>query len=185
MEKCWFVLRQTHYPAPEYKHAGMAFGEATGPIRLGHFIPGKKKIDDVINAANITQFPSDMQISRTEVDGFRFSDRTEKDFDLSGKAGAPIAAAMGVNLKAEACMAFTRIMGSEWTVDQMDTYIVQPTAHYIEQCLESTELKNWIEKNKTLSSWKLYMISGLMIARGARRDSQLIKKSEEEAGPGV
>ncbi|ETS77446.1 hypothetical protein PFICI_11320 [Pestalotiopsis fici W106-1] len=185
MEKCWFVLRQTHYPAPEYKHESMAFGEAEGPVRLGHFIPGPKKIDNVINTGGVFPFPRDMRILRTEIADFCFSNRTEKGLELSGNASVPIASAIGMSIKAEAGVAFTRIMGSEWTVDHMETYIVQPTIHYLEQCRQSSELKAWIDKNKTLGAWKIYMISGLMVARGATRERHSTAKAQQGAGPGL
>lgn len=185
MEKCWFVLRQTHYPAPEYKFPGMAFGEAEGPLRLGHFISSPKAIDGVINAGGIVPFPRGMRIWCTKAVDFRFSHKTEKGIELSGKAGAPIAAAAGVTINAEAGVVFKRTMGEGWIIDRLETQIVQPTLSYIEQCHQSSEVSAWVQKNKTLGAWKMYMISGLMIARGAKKERSQETEIGEETGPAM
>lgn len=185
MEKCWFVLRQTHYAAPEYMHLSMAYGEAEGPVRLGHFIPSPKEIDQVINSGGITPFPRDMRIWPTTAVDFRFSEKAERDIETSAKGGAPIAAVAGVTVNAEAGVVFKRMMGNTWAIDRLDTQIVQPTMAYLEKCRKSTQVAAWVEKNKVLGAWKVYMISGLMIARGAKNERKETAETEEHAGGGA
>lgn len=182
MDKCWFVLRQTHYPAPEYKYPGMAFGTAEGPICLGHIIPSPKEIDNIINSDGITPFPRDMRIWPTSAVDFRFSNKVTKDVQASAGAGAPIAATTGMTINAEAGAVFRRMMGDTWAIDQLDTQIVQPTMAYLEQCRNSVHLAAWVEKNKFLGSWKVYMISGLMIARGAKYERTEGAEAEQNGG---
>jgi hypothetical protein len=185
MEKCWFILRQTHYAAPEYKYPGMAYGEAEGPVRLGHFIPSPKEIDQVINSDGITPFPRDMKIWATTAVNLRFSNKTEKDIETSAKGGAPIIAAAGMTIKAEAGLVFQRIMGNTWAIDRLDTQIVQPTMAYLEECRESTQVAEWVEKKKVLGTWKVYMVSGLMIARGAKNERKETSETEERGSGGA
>ncbi|KAL7964857.1 hypothetical protein HDV63DRAFT_388956, partial [Trichoderma sp. SZMC 28014] len=183
MDKCWFVLRQTNYPAPEYKHSGMAFGIAEGPVRLGHFISGPKEIDNVINSDDITPFPRDMRIWLTKTVDFRYSIKDVEDVQASAVASAPNTAGMTANV--EAGVVFRKLMGDTWSIDQLDTQIVQPTMTYLEQCRTSDQVAAWIEKNKLLGFWKIYMISGLMIARGAKYQRNEVAAMEQKGGGGA
>ncbi|KAK8103238.1 hypothetical protein PG984_016384 [Apiospora sp. TS-2023a] len=168
MEKCWFVLRQRHYPAPVYSAPGMAFGAAEGPIRLGHFVAGPKHLDQVINPEDVTPFPRDMRIWATETAQFRLSRKDGQTHDNGVGADVPIAAAAGVTVGAEAGLVFRKMMGEEWEIDRLDTQIVQPTPAYLALCTQSVHLADWVEKHKLLGSWKVYMISGIIVARGAK-----------------
>lgn len=182
MDKCWFVLRQTHYPAPEYVHTSMAYGAAEGPILLGHLIPSPKAIDQVINSGGITPFPRDMRIWATAAADFRLSRSTGREVEISTAAGIPIPAAAGVTVNADAGVLFRRIMGDGWAIDRLDRQIVQPTLPYLEQCRRSAQVAAWVDKHKTLGAWKMYMVTGLIVVRGAR--SQRMDASEGEVSLG-
>ncbi|KAK7946101.1 uncharacterized protein PG986_010422 [Apiospora aurea] len=168
MDKCWFVLRQRHYPAPVYTAPGMAFGAAEGPLRLGHFIAGPKALDQVINPDDVAPFPRNMRIWATETAQFRLSRKDGRTHDNGFGADVPIAAAAGVTVGAEAGVVFRKVMGEDWEIERLDTQIVQPTAEYLEQCVQSGPLAAWVERHKLLGSWKVYMISGIIVARGAK-----------------
>jgi hypothetical protein len=84
----------------------MAFGEAEGPLLLGHLIPSPKEIDQVINREGIAPFPLDMRIWATSTIDLRFSNSSERDVETSGKAAAPITAAAGLTLGADAGVVF-------------------------------------------------------------------------------
>ncbi|KAH8878800.1 hypothetical protein GQ53DRAFT_789686 [Thozetella sp. PMI_491] len=185
MEKCWFVLHQTHYPAPEYAHQSMAHGAAEGPILLGHLLPSPKAVDQVINLEGITPFPRDMRVWATAAVDFRLSRSKEQGINVSSKAGVPIAAAAGITVNGEAGAVFRRMMGDSWAIDRLDRQIVQPTLTYLEQCRTSPQVAAWIEKNKTLGSWKAYMVTGLIIARGAKSERKDTKENEMRIGGGV
>jgi hypothetical protein len=180
MDKCWFVLRQTHYPAPQYAHTSMAFGEAEGPILLGHLIASPTEVDQVINSSGITPFPRDMRIWATKAVDFHFSSSTDNGIDTSAKAGTTNPAATGLNVSTHAEMVFRRTMGDSWSVDRLDTQIVQPTMTYLEQCQNSAQVAAWVEKKKVLGRWKVYMVTGLMIARGVKNERK--DNAEEKAG---
>ncbi|EHK24364.1 uncharacterized protein TRIVIDRAFT_30927 [Trichoderma virens Gv29-8] len=184
MDKCWFVLRQTHYPAPKYTDRNMAYGEAKGPLRLGHLIPGPKAVDEVINSDAITPFPSNMHIFSTTTVNFWLSNKTEKETEAAAQGEIPIAAAAGVTVKVEAGVVFRKMMGDTWAIDRLETQIVQPTLTYLDACRKSAQVAAWIDKNKTFGSWKVYMISGLMIARGAKSERTKTSTSGAHGGAG-
>ncbi|KAK8000561.1 hypothetical protein PG990_013161 [Apiospora arundinis] len=171
MEKCWFVLRQRHYPAPVYAYPGMAYGEAEGPIRLGHFVAGPKQLDQVINSGGdgVVPFPKDMRIWATETAQFRLSRKEDRGHDNEAGANVPIAAAVGVSVGAEAGAVFRKMMGEDWEIEALETQIVQPTAAYLETCCgREGRVAQWVERHKLLGAWKVYMISGIIVARGAK-----------------
>lgn len=185
MDKCWFVLRQTHYPAPEYAHPGMAFGAAEGPVLLGNIIPGPREIDSVINAGGITPFPKAMRIWATTAVDFRFAKTTDKGVETGAKVDVPVAAAAGITVGAEAGMVFKRVMGDTWEVDRLETQIVQPNLQYLNDCRKSpSELDSWVQA-RTMDRWKVYMVSGLIIARGAKRNRTDGKASNADVGANV
>ncbi|KAK8852076.1 hypothetical protein PGQ11_014555 [Apiospora arundinis] len=171
MEKCWFVLRQRHYPAPVYAHPGMAHGFAVGPIRLGHFVAGPKQLDQVLNPGDddVAPFPKDMRIWATETAQFRLSREEGHVYDNGAGANVPFAAAVGVSVGAEAGAVFRKMMGEDWEIDALETQIVQPTAAYLEKCCgRDGRVAEWVERHKLLGAWKVYMISGIIVARGAK-----------------
>jgi hypothetical protein len=170
MDKCWFVLRQAHYPAPAYVHPGMARGEAVGPILLGHIIPSLKELDQTVNSDGPLPFPRDMRIWPTTMCEFRWLKTTQNGIETYVKAGAPILAPAGVTIKGDVGLAFQRTVGDFWDFDRLDTQIVQPTRTYIDQCLKSDPVSSFVDKHKFLNSWSLCMISGLMIARGGKSE---------------
>lgn len=163
----------------------MAAGKAEGPLLLGHILPGPKKTDEVVNSGGITPFPPDMRIWPTTAVDFRFSNSHERAVETNVGAGAPIPVPAPVTVNAEAGVVFRRMMGSTWDIDQLDTQIMQPTLAYLEQCRRSPQVSAWVEKNKTLGAWTLYMISGLMIARGAKGGLNVTNETEVQLASNV
>ncbi|KAK8023583.1 hypothetical protein PG993_011649 [Apiospora rasikravindrae] len=184
MDKCWFVLRQRH-PAPVYTEPGMAFGAAEGPIRLGHFVADPKELDQVINTEDITPFPRNMRIWATGTAQFCLSQKESRVHDNGIVVNLPIATAVGATVSAEARAVFRRIMGEQWDIERLDTQIVQPTEAYLEQCSQSEQLAMWVKKHKRLGAWKAYMISGIMIAHGAKYEHNNGGETGAKLGGGV
>ncbi|KAK4151209.1 hypothetical protein C8A00DRAFT_36149 [Chaetomidium leptoderma] len=185
MDKCWFALRYTHYTAPKYESPGMAYGEAEGPLRLGHLLPGPRAVDNIINASGVLSFPKDMRITKSDTVNFCYARRVERTIEGSAAAEAPITAAAGLKIAVDAGAIFRTFMGNTWSIDRLETQIMQPTSAYVKNCLESPEVASWIDAHKKLGAWKVYMITGLMIARGAR--NEMVESTEKggQAGGGV
>ncbi len=170
MDTCWFNLKQAHYLAPEYVHESMAFGEAEGDLLLGHFLPGPRAIDNVINQGGVAPFPKNMRIRSQTVAHFRYVRNSERTIEGGAGGGGPVGPGVPVEVTVDAGTMFRRHMGESWTIERLESQIVQPTPAYFALCRRSAELAAWIAKHKTLGAWTVYMITGLMIARGAKTE---------------
>ncbi|KAK6526010.1 hypothetical protein TWF281_011051 [Arthrobotrys megalospora] len=168
MDNCWFVLKQTHYPAPSAD--SMRKGKPTGSISLGHIIRDLKHLDQVINAEHIEPFSRAMHIWPTRLFDFKWGHSTEQETTGLAAAGVPIAAAAGLTVGADAGFAFRQSVKNYWEFQQLDRYIVQPTSSYVNACLESEEVAKYIESVRTLGFWSIFMITGLIVARGGSRN---------------
>ncbi|KAJ5116710.1 hypothetical protein N7456_001058 [Penicillium angulare] len=168
MDKVWFKLRQTDYPAPPEESMLSGPDENTSdrsPINLGHIIPDLKQLDCPLNADSRLPFPLRMQVHRTEVTNFAWSKRDRADHSVALALGAPVAsAAIGVTAGPMFNLAFKNATEQHESYDHLDTYIVNPTEQYVSDCLE--ELDNHITSK---GSWTVFMITGLKIARPRSR----------------
>ena len=182
--KCWFVLRQTHYPPPTIIKDGL--GGNSGPICLGHIIPDLKHLDNVINRrSGPLKFPPDMPISSTK--SFDLTDTTEdgRGSDLSLSAGVPIAVAAGIIVRAEIGAVLKRSMRSSWTFEALETFIIQPTAEYVAESVETEEVSAYLSTRAALGSHSVFMITGIKVAKGAAFQTSKSSSKGLSAGMGV
>lgn len=163
MDKCWFVLRQSHYPPPEYSEAK---DSSRGAICLGHIIPDLRHLDQIINVDGPEPYPPNMPVHPTKKWSLDWESDRDRHVTLSAKGGAP---AGPVQAQAAAAIAFKRFAGNHWNFESLDTSIIQPTLAYIEDSVESEPVRSFLDGKKSLGfgSWTLFMITGLVIARGA------------------
>ncbi|KAK8054406.1 hypothetical protein PG996_013707 [Apiospora saccharicola] len=182
--KCWFVLRQHHYPPPVFPKTGS--GKMGGPLCLGHIIPDLRHIDNVINTKEgPLAIPPDMPIYPTRANNFKWEGNAERGFDASVNVGVPIAAAAGITVKAETAVAFQRSVHNFWEFDALETHIIQPTEEYVEDSVENEQVAAWLEKRRMFKSPSVFMITGLMIARGGTNQTSTGKQTEANLRPGV
>ncbi|KAF3293391.1 hypothetical protein TWF132_004711 [Orbilia oligospora] len=111
MENCWFVLKQTHYPAPDAD--SMRKGKPTGPISLGHIIRDLKHLDQVINAESIEPFTRAMQIWQTRMVDFKWSQAEEQATAVEAGVAIPIVVAAGLTVGAHPGFAFRQSVKKE------------------------------------------------------------------------
>jgi hypothetical protein len=177
MDKCWFVLRQTHYPPPTEPESPDE--RYKGPICLGHIIPDLKSLDQVINTEGPEPYPNIMPVYLTQQWDLTWSEDAHRNRDVSAKAEVP--AAGPVDVKADAGIAFKRSVKNYLEFASLDTAIIQPTASYVKRSLETDLVAQHLESRKVMgmSSWSLFMISGLVIAKGAKKGN---RSDTHEAG---
>ncbi|KAF6825957.1 hypothetical protein CPLU01_09949, partial [Colletotrichum plurivorum] len=96
--------------------------------------------------------------------------RTEFLLFLSFCAVLVVVAAPGISIRADVGMEFKKGFGRSATFERLDTQIIRPTKLYIRNCLKDSAVAEHIDKVKFLGGWKLFMITGIMIARGARTE---------------
>lgn len=166
MDKVWFKLRHTHNPAPDEKTLGTS--TETGPILLGQFIPDLNHLDQVINRGGIRPFPGDMKVWHSQTIKFTWDDSRSRQANALGSATVPVAAAAGLDIQATASGAFQQSVENYSEFDSLDCYIVNPVKSYINEYLTEGSVADYVKSEKTLGTWKLFMITGIMIARGAK-----------------
>ncbi|KPM38486.1 hypothetical protein AK830_g8088 [Neonectria ditissima] len=185
MDKCWFVLPQTHYPPPQEEDENGAVKQ-TGPICLGHFIKSLKHLDQVINSSGPEPFPLDMSIYRTKPTNFEWEENKERELSLSATAEVPVAAAPGITAKTSLGFAIKKTVGNYWQIDELETAIVQPSRAYINRCLASDSVAEFLQHAKLGPTWSIFMITGLKIAHG--NSIQKVSRGRERGthgGPGL
>ncbi|KAJ4417225.1 hypothetical protein N0V85_001931 [Neurospora sp. IMI 360204] len=172
MEKCWFTLHDTHFPPP-----------SLDSMRSGHLIPSLNHLDQIINADGFEPFPPTMEVwGPTLIEDFVWDQSLTHKLTLKAKASAPLAGAAipGVELGVGVGAAFSKSVANYWEFDRLERYIMQPTRSYVQRCIEKEDVKQWIAKNKRMGSWEVYMVTGIIVARGGGK-----KRKEEKRGKEV
>lgn len=167
MNKCWFVLEQSFFTAPQYATLSRAGGKAEGDLRFGDVVPSPKDLYPVLTQGTLPLFSPEMRISLSKVCKFTWEAITGHEGEATIGGGAPIAAAAGITVNAELKTTFKRTMKNWAQFETLDTEIVQPTKAYINQILEKEPVRDHVDQQKIplLNQWTIYMITGLMIAR--------------------
>jgi hypothetical protein len=176
MEKCWFVLKQSHYPPPDLPENGV--GIANGAICLGHIIPDSKNLDGVLNRnEDGIKFTPAVKIYHTESWGLDGKRDEGMEAGGSANATAPIGGAVPVTAEQHMKLAFERTEKDHKEFDILDRYIIQINRKFIGGILEDEEVAAHIERTKGVKllgiggQWSVYMITGIIIARGAKGES--------------
>jgi hypothetical protein len=181
--KCWFVLRQTHYP-PVFPENGI--GMAKGAICLGHVIPDLQHLDNVINTRGPNEFPADMPVYPSTAWDLTWETTKSNGAGFQASGGAPVAAAAGLELKLDAGVAFKKSVQKSDQFKKLETFIIQPTSEYIEDTIEGEQVSKYVTKNTTLGfSRSIFMITGMIIARGAKTSRVESQKQDVHGGPGA
>ncbi|CAM1505023.1 Fc.00g106600.m01.CDS01 [Cosmosporella sp. VM-42] len=178
MEKCWFVLPQTHYPPPQEDG-----DRQSGPLCLGHFIQDLRHLDQVINSSP-EPFPLDMPIYRTPPVEFAWERNKERGFEVNAQGQVQIAAAP-VTAKASFGTSLKKTVQEYWQIQQLETMILQPSRTYISRSLASVPVAEFLKQKRGLN-WSVFVITGLKIARG-NSSSKKVHGNERsfDGGPGV
>lgn len=99
------------------------------------------------------------------------------------KATAPLAGAVipGAELGVGLGAAFSKSVANYWEFDHLERYIVQPTRSYVQRCIERDDVKRWITRNKSRigGRWEVYMVTGIIVARGGGRRRKEITRGKE------
>ncbi|KAM0550338.1 hypothetical protein ACHAPJ_009009 [Fusarium lateritium] len=185
MDKCWFVLTQTHYHPPQESDKNGAFKQ-TGPLCLGHFIKNLKHFDHVINTDGPEPFPLDMPVYRTGPIELKWESTQEGGFDATIGSDVPIAAGPGIYAKASLGFAVKKTVGHSWQIEQLETLTVEPTRAYINRSLGGEQIAEFLEDNKFGPTWSIFIITGLKIVRGnSTQETSHGREKGINGGPGV
>ncbi|KAF5009794.1 hypothetical protein FDECE_4001 [Fusarium decemcellulare] len=187
MDKCWFVLSQTHYPPPQEDESDENGAvKQMGPICLGHFIKDLKHLDQVINSGGPEPFLLDMPIYHTPSVDFEWEITKEHGLDASTTAEVPVATVPGVSAKASLGFALKKSVRNYWQIEKLDTMVVQPSRAYITRSLATAPIAEFLEHNRRGPTWSIFMITGLKIVRGnSTHETSRGRESGVHGGPGI
>jgi hypothetical protein len=105
---------------------------------------------------------------------------TSKNHSFSGEAGVPAGQAAGVTVRANAVLTFQRSVQNHSEFDKLETWLIMPTRSYIEDTLEDNDVATHVKRVKGwLDSWTMYMISGLVIARGGAKTEKKLENNKK------
>lgn len=187
--KSWWILPPSgRYPPPELPGAqDEGIGQAKGSICPGLFIPPKWEFwNKIINSNGPLPYPPEMPVLHSEQWDMSWEANSGRDTGFSAKVTAPVAAAVGANINAEASVAFKSSVLQYWNFDKLDTYMVQPRDTYISHSLEDEKIRRYIKNSSRIfDSWEIYMISGIAVARGPTMNSTVVQTTQAEARAGA
>lgn len=174
MDKCWFPLWQSHFaPPPDVE--SMRVGAPTAALSLGHIVPDLRRLDQVVNRDSFEPFPLGMPIHRAELIDVTCGDAMATEAQVGAHAGVPLLAAAtalpvpGVQGVASAGAKLARTAQRQWRFSRLESYVVNPTRAYVQRCLAASPVADHIRRTKRLGTWSVFMVTGLMVARGGGR----------------
>ncbi|KAF1962376.1 hypothetical protein CC80DRAFT_487853 [Byssothecium circinans] len=182
MDKVWFKLRQTHYPpGPEDVILAGDGNDTAASICLGHCITGLKRLDFPLNRGEVLAFPTRMKVFRASSLEFKWHDEQRSNHGVKLGIGAPVAAALGLlSVQGSVKLAFRHSRADYEMYDRLDTYFVQPTPAYVEDCLDGEALRKYIAGK---SNWSFFLITGIRVARKGSKKTEETRSREVEGGP--
>ncbi|KAF5237119.1 hypothetical protein FAUST_6259 [Fusarium austroamericanum] len=123
-----------------------------------------------------------MTVHRTSVLDFTWNDSTTNAPGITLSAGVPVLATAGITVKASLQAAFMQTIENHESYDRLDTYTVQPTEGYIEDCLDQEELRAYM-KGKPF--WSMFMITGIKVARIGTKETREENGMVVDVGPSL
>jgi hypothetical protein len=88
-------------------------------------------------------------------------------------------------IKLDVGVAFQRTVENFWEFESLDTFIIQPTSEYVEDSVEDEEVSTYLQKRGLFRSSSLFMITGIIVARGAKTKASEVRKRDVHGGLGV
>lgn len=126
-----------------------------------------------------------MPIFNTKLSGFKWCNDNNQGLGFSGAVSAPITNAVGLTAGGELNVALKKSAATFDEVEFLEVAIIQPRREFIDSCLALNEPSKWIEENRSLlGSWKVFMVTGIIVARGRKsRRSEAASHREFSGGP--
>ncbi|KAF2148091.1 hypothetical protein K461DRAFT_272262 [Myriangium duriaei CBS 260.36] len=162
-------------------------GQAHGSLCPGHFIPTKTKHwNKVLNRDGPLPYPGDMGLIRQEQWHMSWQFSNGHNLGISAKAGAPVVGPVPVTVNGEAEIAFKKTVTDAYRFDKLETYIIEPIEPYIGQSLKHPGIDTYIKDNTNmLGHWNVFMVTGVIVARGATMSSDETRTRQFGLGGGA
>ncbi|KAJ8128124.1 hypothetical protein O1611_g5512 [Lasiodiplodia mahajangana] len=144
----------------------------TGPICLGHIIEDKAHLDFPLNRSEgPAWYPEDMPIEPFNYMQFKWTKTDKGEWHSSSGANVPLAATVGITARADVEAAMKKSLSTFWMIERLEAQYIQPTDTFVNRALKHPKIEESIQGKL---SWTVYMITGLLVARGKKS-----KKTEE------
>ncbi|CAH0054749.1 unnamed protein product [Clonostachys solani] len=184
-DKCWFVLKQTHYPPPAFPINGAGSVSGSGPLCWGHIIPSITKLDNVINPRGPPDITPDIRIYHTKSLNLTWDASTRNERSTSSQFSLPVGVGIGMRIGADLGASFQQTVKTFWQFESLDSYIFQPTLEYVEDAMESDEVQAYLKRRGGIISTSLFMITGIIVARGGEGLVSVMQNKNPHGGPKV
>lgn len=123
-----------------------------------------------------------MPLYKSTTQDFSRSTSRSGEFAVSAGANVPVAAVIGVDVNLSTETTFRRSVSDACRFAALDTFIVQVTPAYVEDSMDAPEVLEYRKRHEVLGIPRsLFMITGLMVARGAKLSSS----EQRTTGPGA
>lgn len=153
------AMKKTYFIAPTYSAA------PNGPIRLGNIISNPATPDEAINKSPVN-LPSNVALYCSTVKNWKW-----ENFESSSqRAGVFLSFLQILGLGVEAGTEHGRANVTAYSCDELETQYFQPTDEYIAACTQLPEIQRYIVNRQ-----KLYVITGIKIAKGANVVSKALR----------
>lgn len=176
MEEYWFVLEQSHYPPPQLPKNGLGIGN--GAICLGHIIPDLTDLDGIINRSEEgIKFSPSVRVYHEESWSLDWQRDTGLEAGLAANIEAPIGAGTPVSAKEQTKLAFEHTVKNYEEFDTLDEHTIQVNRLFISRILDDEAVAARLEQTKGVrlpglgDCWSVFMITGMIIARGTKAKS--------------
>ncbi|KAI1439762.1 hypothetical protein F5Y02DRAFT_404961 [Annulohypoxylon stygium] len=187
--KSWYILPYSmrlnppSLPGDEYD----GIGQAKGLICPGHFIPANsRQWNKILNRTGPLPYPPEMPVYHDKRWDMSWKLEKEREFGLSAKIKAPAAETIAMVVDANAEAAFKASVTNYMSFDKLDTYTIQPWDSYIADSLNDKDIDAHIRENKSLiGSWEVYMVSEIVVARGASMNQDIAQTSLVDTGGAI
>ncbi|KAI3342619.1 hypothetical protein F4824DRAFT_494417 [Ustulina deusta] len=172
-QKVWHTLSQAMYRPP----ANLVNEETqeikqTGPICLGHIIEDKEHLDFPLNRSDgPAWYPTDMPIEPANYMQFKWTKKDNGEWHSSLGANIPLSNTLAIAARANVEAAMKQSLSTFWMIERLEAQYIQPTDTFVNRAMEHPKVKQFANERY---SWKFYMITGLLLAKGKKT-----KKTEE------
>jgi hypothetical protein len=177
MESRWYPLNQDHFPPPDLPESGL--GTGNGVICLGHIIPRHSCLDKVFNRSEEgIQFTPSVPVIHEYPWKLDWIKDKGPDTGLATGVEAPMKAAALVSTEPHVQLRFEHTVTNHQKFDILDRYIINVDRAFIGNILEDEAVATRIEQALGVrlsglgDDWCIYMITGIMVARGATEKSE-------------
>lgn len=183
-QKVWHVLRQTIYLPPKETVEQNQEIRQSGSICLGDILQDLDHLDQRINEDGPVPYPLNMPIYKPTTSKFKWSKTENGEWHLSAGVDVSVPQVPGLMIGADLKAAMKSSVGRFYDIERLEANFIQPRTPYLNAAMEDPCVEKWLQRHMSplTKSWKFYMITGLLIARGKKTNKAVESNSSMASG---